>query len=135
MVVRSGCPGIAPWIAPWIAAGIDAFPGHAIPRGHGVKATLREFGGPIDPTGQRARIVDTGSMNQETADELARLVAEAKTQPPGPDATAGKGRDMMSYSITIEQDGRSLVLKQSDATRTQAFIDLQNWIKQNATRP
>jgi hypothetical protein len=42
---------------------------------------------------------------------------------------------MMTYSITIEQDGQVLVLKQSDATRTQAFIELQDWIKQNAGRP
>lgn len=104
-------------------------------RGCGVKATLREFGGPIDPTGQRARVVDTGSMSKEMADRLAKLVAEAKAQPPGPDMTAGRGRDMMTYSITIEQDGQSIVLKQSDATRTQAFTELQNWIKQNAGRP
>ena len=100
-----------------------------------LKATLREFGGPIDPTGRRARVVDSGSMSQEMADELAKLVAKAKAQPPGPDATEGKGRDMMTYSITIEQDGQVLVLKQSDATRTQAFVELQDWIKQNAGRP
>ena len=100
-----------------------------------MKATLREFGGPIDPTGQRARVVDTDSMSKEMADELARLVAEAKAHPPGTDATAGRGRDMMTYSITIEDDGQALVLKQSDATRTQAFIELQDWIKRNAGRP
>ena len=99
-----------------------------------MKATLREFGGPIDPTGQRARVVDTGSMSKEMADELARLVAEAKAHPPGADATAGRGRDMMTYSITIEEDGQVVVLKQSDATRTQGFIELQDWIKRNAGR-
>jgi hypothetical protein len=100
-----------------------------------VKATLREFGGPIDPTGQRARVVDTGAMSKVTADEFARLVAEAKAHPPGPDTTAGRGRDMMTYSITIEEGGQTQVLKQSDATRTQAFIELQDWIKRNAGRP
>jgi hypothetical protein len=100
-----------------------------------LKAALREFGGPIDPTGQRARVVDTDSMSKEVADELTRLVAEAKAHPPGADATAGQGRDMMTYSITIEQDGQVLVLKQSDATRTQAFVELQDWIKRNAGRP
>jgi hypothetical protein len=99
-----------------------------------VKATLREFGGPIDPTGQRAWIVDTDTMGREKADELTRLVAEAKAHPPGPDATAGRGRDMMTYSITIEEDGHVEVLKQSDATRTQAFVELQDWIKRNASR-
>jgi hypothetical protein len=103
--------------------------------GAALKATLREFGGPIDPTGQRARVVDTGSMSKEMADKRARLVAEAEARTPGPDATAGKGRDMMTYSITIEQDGQTLVLKQSDATRTQAFVELQDWIRQNAVRP
>jgi hypothetical protein len=100
-----------------------------------VKATLREFGGPIDPAGQRARVADTDSMSREMADELARLVAQAKAHPPGPDTTAGRGRDMMTYSITIEEGGQTLVLKQSDATRTQAFVELQDWIKQNAARP
>jgi hypothetical protein len=99
-----------------------------------VKATLREFGGPIDPTGQRARVVDTGSMSKEMADELTSLAAAAKAQPPGADATAGQGRDMMTYSITIEGDGQVEVLKQSDATRTQEFIELQDWIKRNAGR-
>ncbi len=79
--------------------------------GAGVKATLREFGGPIDPTGQRARVVDTDSMSKEMADELARLAAEAKAHPPGPDETAGRGRDMMTYSITIEEDGQAAGLE------------------------
>ena len=100
-----------------------------------MKATLREFGGPIDPTGQRARVVDTGSMTKETADEFAALVAKAKAQPPHADDTAGRGRDMMTYSITIEDNGQTLVLKQSDATRTEAFAELQDWIKRNAARP
>jgi len=100
-----------------------------------VKATLREFGGPIDPTGQRARVVDTDAMSREMADEFARLVAEARAQPPGADATAGKGRDMMTYSIAIEENGQTQLLKQSDATRTQAFAELQDWIKRHAARP
>ncbi len=102
--------------------------------GAGVKATLREFGGAIDPTGQRARVVDTDSMSKEMADELARLVTAAKAHPPAANDTAGRGRDMMTYSITIEEDGQVAVLKQSDATRTEAFIDLRDWIKQNAGR-
>jgi Emfourin len=71
-------------------------------------------------------------MSNEMVDELARLVTAAKAHPPGADATAGKGRDMMTYSIAIEEDGQAVVLKQSDATRTQAFIELQDWIKRNA---
>jgi hypothetical protein len=41
---------------------------------------------------------------------------------------------MMTYSITIEEAGEVVVLKQSDATRTQEFIALQDWIKRNAGR-
>jgi hypothetical protein len=99
-----------------------------------LKAILREFGGPIDPTGQRAHVADTNEMSKEKAEEFARLVAEAKTQPTVADTGGGKGRDMMTYSITIEQDGQVFALKQSDATRSQAFIDLQAWIKQNGHR-
>jgi hypothetical protein len=99
-----------------------------------LKATLREFGGPIDPTGRRAQAVDTNSMSREMADEFARLAAAAKAQQPLADTTAGQARDMMTYSITIEDDGPPIVLKQSDASRTQAFIDLQAWIKRNGRR-
>jgi hypothetical protein len=99
-----------------------------------LKATLREFGGPIDPTGRRAHIVDSNEINKEKAEEFVRLAAEAKTQPTVADTGGGKGRDMMTYSITIEADGQVFVLKQSDATRSQAFIDLQAWIKQNGHR-
>ena len=79
-------------------------------------------------------MADTNEISKEKADEFARLVATAKTQPTIPDTGAGKGRDMMTYSITVEEDGQVVVLKQSDATRSQAFIDLQAWIKQNGHR-
>jgi hypothetical protein len=99
-----------------------------------VRAILREFGGPIDPTGRRAQVADTNEISKEKAEEFARLVAAAKTQPIVTETGTGQGRDMMTYSITIEEDDQTSVLKQSDATRSQAFIDLQAWIKQNGHR-
>ena len=41
-----------------------------------MKATLREFGGPIDPTGQRARVADSDSMSKEMADEFGITLHE-----------------------------------------------------------
>ena len=94
-----------------------------------MKATLREFGGPIDPTGRRARVVDSGLMTQGDGGRARETGCRGRGEPPDADSTAGRGRDLMTYSITIEQDGQVVVLKQSDATRTQGFIELQDWIR------
>ena len=99
-----------------------------------MKVTLREYGGPIDPTGRRAQVVDTGSLPTAKADELVNLIAQAKIQPPVPDPNGEKGGDIMTYKITVEENGQSVVLRQSDTTQTQAFVDLQNWIKLNGVR-
>jgi hypothetical protein len=88
----------------------------------------------MDPTGRRARVVDTASLSKAMADELVYLVAEAKAQPPVPDANGGKGGDITTYTITVEEDGQTIVLKQSDTTQTQAFVELQNWVKLNGSR-
>jgi len=64
----------------------------------------------------------------ERAELLHRLdaaAAEAKNQP----ALQGRGADLMSYTITVEGDDRSVVLKQSDARMPVAFAKLLDWLQ------
>jgi hypothetical protein len=69
------------------------------------------------------RVVDVDSLPKEAAVELVRLVDTAKNAPP---AKAGPGSvaDAMSYTITVENDGEPVVLRQSDTTMSPAFAAL-----------
>ena len=76
----------------------------------------------------RPSSIDTTALDEAKAAELNDLVAAAISAPPrAPDA--GKGRDEMSYTITIQDDGRETVLSQSDTTMSAEFGKLIGWLR------
>ncbi|MEU2389479.1 protealysin inhibitor emfourin [Streptomyces sp. NPDC007369] len=94
-----------------------------------MKVTLTERGG-LAATINLAvppEVLDTDDLPDDAAAELARLVAAA-TPTPTVDQP-GRARDAMSYTITVDDGGRSTVLKQSDAAMSPAFAALLAWLR------
>ncbi|MFC9293987.1 protealysin inhibitor emfourin [Streptomyces sp. NPDC057011] len=78
-------------------------------------------------------VLDTDTLPDGAAAELARLVAAAAPTPTLD--TPGRARDAMSYTITVEDGGSSTTLKQSDAAMTPAFADLLAWLRKHFEQP
>ena len=62
---------------------------------------------------------------------LSQLVAAAKSVEVSA-ASDQRARDAMSYTITVEDSGRSTVLTQSDVTMTREFAELLAWLQEHA---
>ncbi|MGW7100065.1 protealysin inhibitor emfourin [Streptomyces sp. NPDC054838] len=89
-----------------------------------MKLTLATHGGLAAPVNLRLppKVLDTDMLPEDAAAELARLVAAAAAEPEAD--RPSRARDAMSYTITVEDGGRSTVLKGSDAAMTPAFAAL-----------
>jgi hypothetical protein len=97
-----------------------------------MKITLAQHGGQAAGLFMQRppAIVDTATLDGTQAAQLKSLVAAAIASPSAGTAS-GKTRDEMSYTITVEQDGRNSVLKQSDTTMSAQFRELLGWVKQH----
>jgi Emfourin len=84
------------------------------------------------PESRRTTVVDAEAMAVADADELARLIAAAERAEPQPEVAPGRARDSMSYTITIDDDGRSIELKASDTTISREFAELKEWLEEHA---
>lgn len=118
---------------------LPAPPGRAHERQAGdaqVKVSLSRHGGlaagiflrrpPLELDGDR--------LAPELRAELQRLIDAAKADPGNDGAGPGLARDAMSYTITIEDDGDTLVLKGRDADESPAFHALRTWVEEHAGR-
>jgi hypothetical protein len=78
------------------------------------------------------RAVDTDELPPAQADELERLVDAALDagthRPPG----SGPAPDAMSYTITVERDGKTSTLSGSDTAASAQFADLLAWLEAHA---
>lgn len=99
-----------------------------------MKVTLATHGGlaATISRGRRPKGVDGEFLSTEEAQELARLVAAAKAEPARGEDRAGYARDAMSYTITVEDGGRSIKLTQSDTTMSRSFNDLRRWLEDHS---
>ncbi|MFI9237490.1 protealysin inhibitor emfourin [Streptomyces sp. NPDC053079] len=75
------------------------------------------------------KVLDTDALPENAAVELAQLVAAAV--PAAEEERPGRARDAMSYTITVENGGRSTVLTQSDTTMSPAFATLLSWLEKH----
>lgn len=76
------------------------------------------------------QVVDGARLSGEAQAELKGLVAAARAaQSAETPASPGRGRDTMSYSVTVDDGGQPLVLKQSDSTMTPAFTALLEFLE------
>ena len=96
-----------------------------------MKVTLATHGGQAAAINLRLppRVIDAEALPEDAARELAQLVAAAKAAPPAGEQASGRARDAMSYTITVEDDGRSVDLVQSDTTMSPAFAALLSWLE------
>jgi hypothetical protein len=81
--------------------------------------------------GRPPRVLDTDTLAPSAAEELATLVEAAKVPAAAPGAGPGRARDVMSYTITVEDSGHQTVLKQSDTIMSPAFRNLLAWLEQH----
>ena len=97
-----------------------------------MRVTLATHGGQAAGIylGRPPRVVDSNTLPEPAAEELSRLVASAKAADVS-GASQERARDAMSYTITVEDRGRSTVLAQSDATMSREFAELLTWLQQH----
>ncbi|MFD5423744.1 protealysin inhibitor emfourin [Streptomyces sp. NPDC127069] len=93
-----------------------------------MKVTLETYGGLAAAVRRRPQALDTSTLPETDAAELTRLVTTAEATPP-PTGSDGLARDAMTYAITVEDNGGTTVLEQSDPTMTPAFAALLRWLK------
>lgn len=98
-----------------------------------MKITLAPHGGLAAGIRRPAKVLDTGALSTEAASEIERLVkaAASKSRPP---KAAPSLRDAIGYTITLERDGETTVLKASDGAMNPAFAALLEWLEKNVTR-
>jgi hypothetical protein len=85
----------------------------------GLAAGLRLGGRPAEIDGDRLPAVD--------ARVLADLVRAARAEDV-PDERRGSAPDAMSYTVTVEDESGSGVLRRSDDAMTPAFAALLDWL-------
>lgn len=102
--------------------------------GRGMKVTLATHGGQAAAINLRLapRVVDAEALPEEAARELAQLVEAAKAAPVPKEERPGQARDAMSYTITVEDADRSIVLTQSDTAMSTAFAALLAWLERRS---
>jgi|SRR5450631_408510 hypothetical protein len=74
------------------------------------------------------QVIDSAALDESKAAELKGLVAAATSAPSSAKST-GKARDEMSYTITIQDQGRETALSQSDTTMSADFAKLLAWLQ------
>jgi len=94
-----------------------------------MKVTLSKHGGQAAGINlQRPpQVVDSAALDESRASELKKLAASAVSA--AAPARSGRARDEMSYTITIEDDGRETVLSQSDTAMSAEFGRLLAWLQ------
>ena len=97
-----------------------------------MRVTLATHGGQAAGINLRLppRVVDSATLPEPAAKNLSQLVAAAKSVEVSA-ASDQRARDAMSYTITVEDSGRSTVLTQSDVTMTREFAELLAWLQEH----
>src|SRR5881394_790410 len=75
------------------------------------------------------QVVDSAALDESEATELKKLVASAVSA--AAPTRSGRARDEMSYTITIEDDGRQTVLSQSNTAMSAEFGRLLAWLRRH----
>jgi hypothetical protein len=98
-----------------------------------MRVTLATHGGQAAGINLRLppRVMDSATLPESAAKNLSQLVAAAKSVEVSA-ASDQRARDAMSYTITVEDSGRSTVLTQSDVTMTREFAELLAWLQEHA---
>jgi hypothetical protein len=95
-----------------------------------MKITLAQHGGQAAAINlsRPPQVIDSAALDESDAAELKGLVTAAVAMPSSAERS-GKARGEMSYTITIQDQGRETVLKESDTTRSPDFGKLLLWLQ------
>jgi hypothetical protein len=93
-----------------------------------MKVTLAVRGGLAAAIGPRVRVI---SSDAEQDRELRRLVSAAAASSPDRGVDDRAGRDVMSYTVTVEDGGAVRQLRAADTTMSPAFAALLEWLEQH----
>ena len=96
-----------------------------------MKVSLAKHGGHAAGMflGRPPRVLDTDTLPPSAAEELVKLLEAAQAKAAASEAGPGRARDVMSYTITVEDSGHQTVLKQSDTNMSPAFRNLLAWLE------
>lgn len=94
-----------------------------------MKLTLMTRGGFATGIRRPPRVVDSSQLPESAARKLTQLVAAARAVPEDVEKGPGRARDAMTYTITIDDNGESTVVKQSDTMMTPQFAALLEWLE------
>ncbi|MFL6446517.1 MAG: protealysin inhibitor emfourin [Bryobacteraceae bacterium] len=97
-----------------------------------MKVTLAKFGGLAAGIRRPLKAVESASLPESSAAELAQLVASAKAGSIEREPKPGSVRDAMSYTITVDGAGQPVVMTQSDGSMSPEFASLLDWLEQHA---
>jgi hypothetical protein len=77
-------------------------------------------------------VVDASTLSPEAREELARLVEAVQSNSAQPERDSRRMRDAMSYTITITDNDRDVVLEADDGAMPSEFADLRRWLQRHA---
>ncbi|MFI1991736.1 protealysin inhibitor emfourin [Actinoplanes sp. NPDC020271] len=95
-----------------------------------MRVSLTTHGGLAAPIVRRLppRVLDTDRLPDTDARELRRLVAAA-TENPGGARPGSRARDVMTYTITVDDGPHSVTLTSADTSMSPAFGALLTWVE------
>ncbi|BCY11145.1 protealysin inhibitor emfourin [Actinoplanes sp. L3-i22] len=95
-----------------------------------MRVSLATHGGLAAPIVRRlpARVLDADRLPDDDARELRRLLAAAAADPGGVHP-ARSARDVMTYTVTVEDGPHSTTLTSSDTAMSAAFATLLSWLQ------
>jgi len=96
-----------------------------------MRVTLAKHGGQAAGIylNRPSRVLNTDSLPPTEAGELQRLLSAVGATSSDEAARFSRRPDEMSYTITVEGDGRQSTFTQSDITMTPAFDALLRWLE------
>lgn len=94
-----------------------------------MKVILTKHGGLAAGIRRPPHILDSTALTEAGAKELSRLVTALKASPRVEEQGPGRARDAMGYTITLEEDDKQSVFRQSDTTMSPEFADLLQWLE------
>lgn len=81
--------------------------------------------------GRPPQVLDTSTLPPEAAEEICRLIEAATALSPTEEQGPERARDVISYTITVEEGGHQSVLKCSDTNKSHVLAKLLVLLEQH----
>jgi hypothetical protein len=98
-----------------------------------MRVTLATRGGLAAALRRQVRAVSSDALDAEEERELRRLVSAAAASPSVRGANDRAGRDVMSYTIAVDDGGAVRQLSATDTTMSPAFAALLEWLERHTS--